>query len=808
MGEQTGMSARIAGQRNPVAEGGTPPVIDAAFARWLADRAGQVLLQVRAEMGHSDGNALKAAGDKAAHDLLRTELARWRPADAVLSEEDDHARLAWQDGERATVRPERLGASRVWIVDPLDGTREFSEEGRTDWAVHVALWPRTAPARAAWPPARWRCRPSTGRSPPTTPPAYPPLPLEAATGGPIRLAASRTRPPAFVTALAEDIGAELVPMGSAGVKIAAVINGEVDAYVHAGGQYEWDSAAPVAVASATGPARFPDRRLCAELQPGRPEAARSGGLPHGSRAPTACSAAASPAGNLSRELARPTPERSGHIPMSQTKPYRVSHLDALEAESIFVMREVVAEFERPVLLFSGGKDSIVMLRLAEKAFAPARDPVPGDARRHRPQLPRGAGVPRHAGSPSSACSLIVASVQEAIDSGLVREPPDGTRNRIQTPVLLDAVEKYRFDALFGGARRDEEKARAKERMFSFRDEFGQWDPKNQRPELWSLYNGRHPPRRVASGSSRCPTGPSWTSGTTSPRSGIALPSIYFAHEREVFERDGMLYAVNEFCRPGPARRRHVAAGALPHGRRRRPDRRGALRRRHGREGDRRGRRHPDHRARRHPRRRQGQRGRDGRPQAGGVLLMSQAVLEPDAAARSMDLLRFATAGSVDDGKSHADRPAALRHQVDLRRPARGGRGGQRGPRRRVHQPRAAHRRPARRAGAGHHDRRGVPLLRHAAAQVHHRRHPGAHPVHPEHGHRRLHRRPGADPGRRPQGPGRAVPPARVPRARCCGCRTWCSCVNKMDLVDYVAGRSSSGSPTSSPRSRPSSTSPT
>jgi 3'(2'), 5'-bisphosphate nucleotidase len=249
---ETETSARIVGQREPLAEGGTPPVIDAAFARWLAERAGHVLLQVRAEMGYADGKALKAAGDKAAHDVLRTELARWRPADAVLSEEDDHARLAWQDGEPSAVRPERLGASRVWIVDPLDGTREFSEEGRTDWAVHVALWtadcsrPNCLAAGAVAMPAQHRTIATDN------PPAYPPMPLAAATGGPIRIAASRTRPPAFVTALAEDIGAELVPMGSAGVKIAAVINGDADAYVHAGGQYEWDSAAPVAVASATG----------------------------------------------------------------------------------------------------------------------------------------------------------------------------------------------------------------------------------------------------------------------------------------------------------------------------------------------------------------------------------------------------------------------------------------------------------------------------------------------------------------------------------------------------------------------------
>jgi 3'(2'), 5'-bisphosphate nucleotidase len=246
--ERTEASARIVTQRD---EAGAPPVIDSAFARWLADRAGQRLLQVRDEMGYTDGKALKTAGDRAAHDLLRAELARWRPADAVLSEEDDHSRLAWQDGEHATVRPERLGAGRVWIIDPLDGTREFSEEGRTDWAVHVALWsadsssPSHLVAGAVAMPAQHRTIATDH------PPAYPPMPLPDADGR-IRIAASRTRPPAFVTALAEDIRADLVPMGSAGVKIAAVVNGEADAYVHAGGQYEWDSAAPVAVALATG----------------------------------------------------------------------------------------------------------------------------------------------------------------------------------------------------------------------------------------------------------------------------------------------------------------------------------------------------------------------------------------------------------------------------------------------------------------------------------------------------------------------------------------------------------------------------
>jgi sulfate adenylyltransferase subunit 2 len=223
--------------------------------------------------------------------------------------------------------------------------------------------------------------------------------------------------------------------------------------------------------------------------------------------------------------------------------YRVSHLDALEAESIFVMREVVAEFERPVLLFSGGKDSIVMLRLAEKAFAPGRVPFPvmhvdtghnfAEVLEYRDRRVDELGI-----------QLIVASVPEALDSGLVREPGDGMRNRIQTPVLLDAVEKYRFDALFGGARRDEEKARAKERVFSFRDEFGQWDPRNQRPELWSLYNAR-----VAAGESiRVFPLSNWTELDVwhyIARERIDLPVIYFAHEREVVDRGGMLYAVHE-----------------------------------------------------------------------------------------------------------------------------------------------------------------------------------------------------------------------------------------------------------------------
>lgn len=231
---------------------GSPPMIDGAFARWLADRAGQALLGLRAEMGFADPGALKSAGDKVSHDLIRTELAKWRPGDAVLSEEDEGSRLAWAAEVNAEA-VSRLAADRVWIIDPLDGTREFSEQGRADWAVHVALWARNAVsphglvAGAVGLPAQHRV---LGTDYPL---AYPPMTAATAGGGrTIRLAASRSRPPVFVADLAEDVGAELVPMGSAGAKIAAVVTGDVDAYIHAGGQYEWDSAAPVAVATATG----------------------------------------------------------------------------------------------------------------------------------------------------------------------------------------------------------------------------------------------------------------------------------------------------------------------------------------------------------------------------------------------------------------------------------------------------------------------------------------------------------------------------------------------------------------------------
>jgi sulfate adenylyltransferase subunit 2 len=227
-------------------------------------------------------------------------------------------------------------------------------------------------------------------------------------------------------------------------------------------------------------------------------------------------------------------------------PYELSHLRALEAESVHIMREVAAEFERPVLLFSGGKDSIVMLRLAEKAFWPARLPFPVmhvDTGHNFDEVL----AFRDARVAELGARLVVASVQESIDNGRVVEEtgPFASRNRLQTITLLDAIEEHRFDAVFGGARRDEEKARAKERVFSFRDEFGQWDPKNQRPELWSLYNGRH---RKGEHIRVFPIS-NWTEldiWQYIAEEGIAIPSIYYAHKREVFRRDGMLLAVTPY----------------------------------------------------------------------------------------------------------------------------------------------------------------------------------------------------------------------------------------------------------------------
>ena len=226
--------------------------------------------------------------------------------------------------------------------------------------------------------------------------------------------------------------------------------------------------------------------------------------------------------------------------------YELSHLETLEAESIHMFREVAAEFDRPVLLFSGGKDSIVLLRLAEKAFRPGRFPFPVM------HVDTGHNFPEVIEFRDRLVSelgerLIVASVQESIDQGRVVEEtgPRASRNRLQTTTLLDAIEGHGFDAAFGGARRDEERARAKERVFSFRDDFGQWDPKRQRPELWALYNGR-----IRKGEHvRVFPISNWTELDVwqyIAQEKLEVPSIYYAHDRQVFARDGMLYAFSEY----------------------------------------------------------------------------------------------------------------------------------------------------------------------------------------------------------------------------------------------------------------------
>jgi sulfate adenylyltransferase subunit 2 len=232
--------------------------------------------------------------------------------------------------------------------------------------------------------------------------------------------------------------------------------------------------------------------------------------------------------------------------------YQLDHLSALEHEAIHILREMAAERERPALLFSGGKDSIVLLRLAEKAFRPARLPFPivhvdtghnfPEAIEYRDRRVKEMGE-----------RLVVASVEESIRTGRVVEEkgPRASRNRLQTTTLLDAIEEHQFDACIGGGRRDEERARAKERIFSHRDEFGQWDPKNQRPELWSLYNAR---LRKGEHFRVFPIS-NWTELDVwmyVKRERLELPSIYFSHRRQVFQRDGMLYAAADFLQRLPS----------------------------------------------------------------------------------------------------------------------------------------------------------------------------------------------------------------------------------------------------------------
>ena len=359
--------------------------------------------------------------------------------------------------------------------------------------------------------------------------------------------------------------------------------------------------------------------------------------------------------------------------------HELSHLDALEAEAIHIMREVAAELERPVLLFSGGKDSIVLLRLAEKAFRPARFPFPlmhVDTGHNFPEVIEF----RDRRVAELGERLIVASVQDSIDNGRVVEEtgPRASRNRLQTVTLLDAIEEHGFDAAFGGARRDEEKARAKERIFSFRDDFGQWDPKNQRPELWNLYNGRvqagrararvpalelDRARRLAvhrrARSSSCRRSTSPTSARCSRATGCSTPSSDFV---ELLRRRGAVRRESvRFRTVGDM----TCTGAV------------ALRRGDARRRRRRDRRHADHRARRDARRRPRLRGRDGRPQEGGLLLMAARrghQRTADGRLAPPSCVRFATAGSVDDGKSTLIGRLLLRHQVDLRGPARARRG--------------------------------------------------------------------------------------------------------------------------------------
>jgi sulfate adenylyltransferase small subunit len=327
----------------------------------------------------------------------------------------------------------------------------------------------------------------------------------------------------------------------------------------------------------------------------------------------------------------------------------LSHLDWLESEAIHIMREVAGQCSNPVLLFSGGKDSICMLRIAEKAFRPGRFPFPLlhiDTGHNYPEVTDF----RDRRAAELGERLIVRSVEDSMARGtVVLKSADEPRNKHQSVTLLEAIEEFGFDACIGGARRDEEKARAKERIFSFRDEFGQWDPKNQRPELWDLYNARS----FKGENIRVFPISNWTEIDVwqyIEREGLALPSIYFAHRRPVVRRKRRP-AAGDASDAGPAGERSRRCGALPHRRRHHLHGAGRIGCRQRRQDHRRDGHHDDHRARRDPPRRPDVGRLDGTTQEGRLFLMS--AIENSRRSRVPDngLLRFLTCGSVDDGKS-------------------------------------------------------------------------------------------------------------------------------------------------------------
>ena len=439
-------------------------------------------------------------------------------------------------------------------------------------------------------------------------------------------------------------------------------------------------------------------------------------------------------------------------------PTQLSHLDVLEAESIHIFREVAAEFEQPVLLFSGGKDSIVMLRLAEKAFWPARIPFPVMHVDTGHNFARGARLPRPPGRRARrAAGRRVGAGVDRRRAGWSRRPGRGRAATGCRPSRCSTRSPSNgFDAVFGGGRRDEEKARAKERVYSFRDDFGQWDPKNQRPELWNLYNGRH---RKGEHIRVFPLS-NWTEldiWQYIADDDIELPSIYYAHRREVFRRDGMWLAVSPFVTLMDGEEPVEMTGALPHRRRRVVHRRGRVAGGDGRRGHRRGRRVAHHRARRDPGRRQVHRGRHGRPQARGVLL---AMIGDCCGSRPR--ARSTTARARSSGGCCSTRSRSSR---------------------------TSSRRSSARAATAGFDYTNLALLTDGlraereqgitidvayryfatpAAQVHHRRHARPRAVHAQHGHRRVDRRPRARADRRPQGRARAVAPARGDRVAAAG----------------------------------------